>query len=157
MLKFKNPFKVEIVQGDKVEVLEFFNGMTDEGRQYALGVALNQETPEANWHVGLISGSNFGSVSDSDTLTSKGWEENTSYSEVSRQVWSPVSEDNSLENTVAISYNFTGDTSVKGLFVCSDPNKGATAGKLWSTALFPEERLFTNNSTINVFYKVEAV
>ena len=157
MLKFRNPVRVEIVDGDNVEVLDFFNGMTDEGRQYALGVALNQETPEANWYVGLISDTNFVDISDSDTMLSKSWQEESSYSEAERQAWLPVASTNSLENTVAVSYNFVGDATAKGLFICSDSTKGGTLGKLWATALFPKSRDFTANTAINVFYKVEAV
>lgn len=157
MLKFRNPVKVEIVDGDNIEVLNFFNGMTDEGRQYALGVALNQETPEANWYVGLISDSNFVDLSDSDTMLNKGWEEYSNYSEVDRQSWLPIANNNSLANTVSVTYNFVEDTVVKGLFICSDLTKGDTLGKLWATALFPEARSFNTNTAINIFYQVEAV
>lgn len=159
-MKFINPIKLELVHPDGTTELldEVLNGMTDEGRQYAVGVALNSETQLTSWHIGLISDAGFTGVNDTDTLAlHAGWTEETGYTETVRQVWTPVLVGNALVNTVAAQFNFVSETTLKGILVASDNVKGGSTGKLWSTGLFSGDRVIPAGTAINITYQVEAV
>ena len=159
-MKFINPIKLELVHPDgRTEILdEVLNGMTDEGRQYAVGVALNSVTQLTDWYIGLISKAGFTGVSDSDTLSShSGWVEESTYTESVRQTWTPVLSGNALINTVAAQFNFASEVTLVGILVASDSAKAGTTGTLWSTGLFSGDRTIPAGTSINITYQVEAV
>jgi hypothetical protein len=158
-LQFRNPVKVVITypNGESEVLEEIFNGMTDEGRAYAIGVALNNVTPEAAWYIGMISSTDFSHLDSSDTLAShEGWVEEVGYSETERPLWEPTVDGNSLVNTAAATFTFPVETTLSGILVASDPTKGGLTGTLWSTALFSGDRTIPANSSLHVTYQVEA-
>lgn len=94
-------------------------------------------SPAAAWYIGLISNTNFSTLSSTDTMSShSGWEEATNYSG-SRPAWGPENSSSGRKvNATAAEFPITSEETLRGLFVVSDNTKGGTSGTLWATGQF---------------------
>lgn len=160
-IKFKNPIKATIKRADgTIEVLpDIFNGVTDEGFNYLLGVGFRNQAVETNWYTGLIVAEPPGipTLADADTLASKAWTEDTNYSEVTRPEWvATVITDKQVGNTVTVDFTFNATTTIRGIFIASNNTKGGTTGKLWSTALFGADQTYNNTDVLSLTYNITA-
>ena len=146
--------------GNVKGVLDFPNGITNEGKDLILDVMFNDTTQVANssWYIGLIDNSGYSAVAAADTMASHaGWNEFTSYSEANRVAWgSGASSSQSVTNASPATFNISGSGTVKGVFITSNNTKSGTTGYLWSTALFSADVPVTNGDQLKVTYSASA-
>lgn len=131
------------------------NGVTTAGLTDLLAVGFVGGT-QRSWRIGLIGASGFTAVAAADTMASHaGWTEATSYNPSTRPAWSAIS-GVALATGPSGVFTFTSAITLAGMFLASDSTKGGTAGVLWSTALFPSNRVVTSGQTLAVTYTLRA-
>lgn len=83
-------------------------------------------------YVGLISSSGFTNLASNDTMSSHaGWTEATTYTSATRPAWDEDAASNAaIANSTPLEFVFNAETSIIGIFLCTDSTKGGTTGTL---------------------------
>jgi len=154
--KYVNVFNIELLDknGKTVFQEEIHNAVTNAAMDSLLNTYFGASAKSSNWYIGLINGSGYTSAALTDTLASHaGWTELTSYSEGSRQAWTPTtSTAQSVTGSTVSTFTMNASASVQGLFVTNVAS--GTSGLLWSTALFSSPASVINGETFRVTYTV---
>lgn len=112
-------------------------GMTNEGLNYCLDVAVHDGTKVATWYVGLIGSTSFSALNAADTMASHaGWVESQAYSETVRQTLVEAAPSSQEIQTSNLTFTANGAVTIKGFFVVSDSTKGGATGTLLLAKLF---------------------
>jgi len=169
-------FTVEVWRGDKFISRHFAkNGITNEGKDKALGILFDGVSAIANWYLGLINLTSFSALAAGDTYAqiggTNGWVAFTTYTDpqnsdstTTHPEWAPdAPSSQSITNGTVRNYDITTSGTVKGLYVVgggstpSTKNDNAGGGTLWSTALFTGgDVAVSNGETLKVTYTVSA-
>ena len=150
-VRFGGRFGLEIFdkKGRRINVLDFLNGITNEGLTDLLQAYFKDGVASPAWYFGLIAGT--GTLNAADTLASyAGWTEFTDYTG-DRKAWMP--EDaaaREIGNITTSDFAITGSGTLKGAFLASVDT--GTAGILWSTGLFNTNQPVENGNTIKLSY-----
>lgn len=136
-------------KGRRVNILDFKNGITDEGLTDLLDVHFAEGTQHADWYFGLISGT--GTLANGDTLASHaGWTEFTDYTG-NRKQWVPdTPAARAITSDGTADFAITGTGTLKGAFLATVDT--GTSGILWSTGLFNSDVPVENGNTIKLAY-----
>lgn len=156
-LVFRNKFRLEHIRnGQVIDVDEFYNDITTEGKNSLLDIMFRAQTQLTSWYVGLIDNSGFSALAAGDTMASHaGWAEFTNYSQSTRVQWVQIAASGgSITNTTSVVIDITGSGTLYGGFITSDSTKGGTSGKLWATAAFNTTKPVTNGDQIKLTYTV---
>lgn len=156
-MKFKNPYKVEVVRDGKIiDSREGFNMVTTQGLNHVLDVVFNAATqiPATEWIMRLINNSPTPTLALADTVSShSGWVEFTSYTGGAGIAWNPGSASGGeVVNASTIDFAITGSGSVFGFYLQSDDDS-----VLYSTVAFDAPISVINGDTIKVTYTVGLV
>lgn len=144
--------------GKLKQKIDITNGITNVGKDHALGVIFNAVTQVSPWYIGLIDNSGFTALAAADTMGSHaGWNEFTTYSEATRQEWvEGAASSQSITNATPSTFSINGSGTVKGIFVTSSNTKSGTTGTLWSTGLFSSNIAVVNGDSLKITYTVNA-
>lgn len=134
---------------------KFENLVTTAGLNKYLDATLKTGLVAPVWYVGLITGPGAGNVYlQADTMAvHAGWVENVTYSNGTRQAWTPGaiatgSVDNSAAKAV---FAINGTATIAGCFMVDDPTKGGAIGTLLGEGNFTGgDRLVQSGDTLNV-------
>ena len=139
------------------------NMVTLPALDYLLTTGISAGTQKTAWYCGLVDNTGYQQFANSDTMPSHaGWIENLQYTPTGRVAWTPGNSANqTLTNTTAMVFSMTppagSPATIRGLFVCSDPNSNASSILLFSTAAFSAgTQLCNNGDTLKVTYSVMA-
>lgn len=118
------------------------NSATTEGVNHLLDVGFGNATQNANWFFGIISGSGFTATAITDTMAShSGWTEDTQYNSAIRPQWNDAAASSRAKASSSSStFTMSNATSIRGVFLASNSQKGGTSGVLWCTSLLPATR-----------------
>lgn len=156
-IAFKNPVKVQCFDKDgnlKWEE-EVFNGIVDEGLHYLLDAGFNGGTQDTTHYLGLIDNTGSPTFSNSDTLASNSWTENTAYDESTRPAWNPDNAaSRAVVNSTTVDFTMNASATINGIFVASNNVKGGTTGTLWATASFSSTASVVSSDVLKVTYTV---
>ncbi len=163
MLDLKGRYVVEIKRANgEVEVIEFDNVVTKEGKNYLLKAGvLGNETPITNWYIGLI-GANVTPTENDKASTALGtngsYSEVTAYTETARLAYAATfdAQNNRLINsanpaTFTINAN---NTTIYGAFIVSSQAKQANTGILLSAGVFTSAKTLGVDDQINITYVI---
>lgn len=125
------------------------------GKNYALDTIFNDDTPEANWYLGLISASPTPTLAVSDTLAS-----HSGYSEITglvsaRILWNPSAASAGSKTAAAIEFEANATISVAGAFLCSASS--GTSGILFAETIFANTYDLVSGNTFRVTYTVNGI
>lgn len=133
-------------EGDLVWLVERYNLIPDAGLATFLGGTLVAALGSYNWYMGLVDNAGFSTYDSSDTAAqiggSNGWTEWQSYSEPTRQQFTPGTVtfgggSAQVDNTASQpNFTMTAAGTIRGVFVASDSTKGGTSGTLLSEVDF---------------------
>lgn len=156
--KMKGKFHVEHYN-DKGELLaeyDFYNGVTNGGRDNILNVYFDAATQTTTWYMGLIDNSGFSALAAGDTMSSHtGWTEFVSYSGGARGTWGAgASSGQSITNATAVTFNITSSGTVYGIFITSSNTLSGTSGTLWATGGFTSTVPVSNGDQLKVTYTI---
>lgn len=114
-----------------------------------LNVYLAAATPITAWYCGLVDNSGFSAFAAGDTSASHaGWTEFASYSEGTRQTWTPGSVSaGSVTNTSAMVFTPSAGGTLKGAFLISNNTKSGSTGTIYSEAGFDAGNQTVTNGT----------
>lgn len=138
------------------------NLIVDEGLTHILNVALGATVKPTSYHLALFSGSaapapnwtaaNFASVASEIVSMSEG------YTNPTRPVWTPTdTSTNSIDNMEAVASLTIATSSqlnVTGAALLTNSSRGGTTGKLISATKYTAPRVFQNNDTYDVGYRL---
>ncbi len=159
-IRVKGYHTVEHIRGGKVIGKYIFpNGVTNQGKNYALDAAFNGATQVTSWYLGLIDNASYSALAAADTPSSHaGWIEFTSYDEATRPEWlANAASGQAVTNTTVTTFTISASGTLKGVFLASVNTKSSTAGTLWATALFtPSTIAVVDNDVIRNTYTVTA-
>lgn len=176
-LGLKGHFTVEHERdGKTLNVYDFDNAITIEGKNHILNTGFVSGTPIGAWYIGLVSNVGYTALSSADIYDNidqagNGWDEfaaytdaNNSASTTTRPLWPSLSvSGGSVTNpTTKAIYDITSSGTVKGLFIAGGPNaqlksNHATGNVLWSSALFNSGDLpVTTGDQLKVTYTLSA-
>lgn len=156
-LVFDNEFVIEHVRdGEVIGTYPIKNNVKNVGINKLLNVFFGTDTKPSAWYIGLIDNSGTTNTETAaDTMASHdGWVEFTSYSESTRQTWTPTTptSSQSVTGTAVSTFTITATGTVKGIFLASDSTKSGTTGVLWSTAQFTAPASVLNTDQFRVTY-----
>lgn len=147
-------------KGQLIDIYNFENDITTEGKNTIFDVMFNNGTQIANnsWFIGLINITGYSTLAPGDTMAAHGgWTEFTNYDEVNRVAWgSGAAASASVTNATPATFTINASGTIKGIFVTSNNTKGGTSGKLWSTALFSGDVNVVDNDELKVTYTISA-
>lgn len=132
-------FHYEVIRnGNVVASGEMQNAIVTQGKNSLLDVYFRNQTQLPNWYFGLVDNSGWTAFASGDTASSHaGWTEFVTYSEGTRQAWSPgAASSASITNGTVATFSITGTATLKGAFIISNSTKSGTSGTLWSEAAF---------------------
>lgn len=157
----KGKFKVEIIRANgDIELLDFNNDITNEGKNLILDIMFHDQTQIASssWYIALISNAGYTALAAADTMASHGgWTEFTGYSQGTRVAWGPgAPSSQAITNGTPATFDITSSGTLKGVFVTSGSAKSGTSGKLWATALFSADVPVNNGDQIKITYTVSS-
>lgn len=132
------------------------NGITDGGKDHALGATFDAASQITQWYIGMIDNAGFSALADGDTMASHaGWTEFTAYSEGTRPEWDPdAPSGQAITNGTARDFNMSGAGTLYGLFITSDNVKGGSGGTLWATAAFASTVPVSASDLIKITYTI---
>lgn len=156
-------FIVEIKRKDgSVEVEEFSNIVTNEGKVYLLRSGISGETSTiSTWYLGLIGANVTPTTSDtaSTALGSSGtYQEVTDYTSPTRVQYicaysmNPTQQINNNQNPCEFTFNSS--VTVYGVFIVSNGTKGSNTGVLFCAGLFSSAKSMSNGETISIKYAI---
>ena len=130
-------------------------GLQDMNTQYFKGSSYT-----AAWYVGLITGPGASvTIAAGDTMSSKTWSENTSYSNATRPTatfgTATTANPSVISNSASVAqFNINGTATIAGAFLVNNSTKGGTTGTLFSASKFtaPGDRAVASGDTLNVTY-----
>lgn len=130
-------------------------GLQDMNTQYFKGSSY-----VAAWYIGLITGPGSGvTIAAADTMSSKTWSENTSYSNATRPTatfgTATTANPSVISNSASVAqFNINGTATIAGAFLVNNSTKGGTSGTLFSASKFtsPGDRAVSSGDTLNVTY-----
>lgn len=130
-------------------------GLQDMNTQYFKGSSY-----VAAWYIGLITGPGSGvTIAAADTMSSKTWSENTSYSNATRPTatfgTATTANPSVISNSASVAqFNINGTATIAGAFLVNNSTKGGTTGTLFSASNFtsPGDRAVASGDTLNVTY-----
>lgn len=152
---------IDRVNGDEWQQTP--NLIVDQGLAHILSVAFGATAKPAGYYLALFSGatapaanwtaSNFASVASEIVSQTEG------YTNATRPVWTPPSSTstNSIDNTASVaSLTMATATSlnVTGAALLTNSTRGGTTGVLVSATKYASARVFQNNDTYEVGYRV---
>lgn len=145
------------VDGEPVrDWIEFPNGATYEGMNYLLDCGFRGQSQLSSWFFVPINGSGYSAVSVNDTAAShSGWTEFTTYSESTRQQWSPAAASSGTVINTAVTLTISSSGTIQGFGLQSNSTKSSTSGKLASTATLSSADSVTSSQTYQVVYEVD--
>lgn len=162
MLEFKGTYFVKVIrEGKVIDEFEVENLVTIEGKNYLLQLGFGIIQDSSQFFVGLIG--NSVTIQQTDTASaclgpSGTYGEITNYSESTRPAFSVNFTDNAISNaTTPVSFTFSGNATIYGLFLCSSNEKGSNEGILFSAVRFPSVKSFSANDILNVIYSISSV
>lgn len=151
-------------QRGRIESIHKFpNGLCLEGLNAVLNTGFGGAAT-LTWRIGLINAVGFGSLSINDTAAkittttptsaTNQWQELTNYTGTTRQLWTPgTAAGGIITNAVARTFTINATVDIRGLFITTGINKGAVAGVIWATGLFPSgDQHRINTQTMDVHY-----
>jgi hypothetical protein len=126
----------------------FKNLVTTVGLNHYLNSTL-KNSASTNWYAGL---KGTGAPNASDTMSSKGWSEITSYSESTRPAYTAGTPSaGSVSNTASKAvFSINNTATVVGAFLVDGNTKGGTTGILLGVGDFSASRSVINGDTINL-------
>jgi hypothetical protein len=161
--------------GEKINEFEINNAVTNEGKNYFLGVMFKGATANANWFIGLINNAGYTTLAVTDTYDNidqagNGWDEFATYTDTNnassastRPAWNRGSVSaQSLTSSSSSTFDMTGSGTVKGLFCVAGTNAQTksdhtTSNYLWATALFTAgDVVVANGDQLKVTYTATA-
>jgi len=144
--------------GKLLGTYKFPNGVTNEGKDHALGATFNLVTQINPWYIGIVDNSGFTAFAAADTMSSHaGWNEFTTYSEATRVDWGEdAASGQAISNSTPATFNITGSGTLQGVFVTSVNTKSGTTGTLWATASFASTIPVVNTDQLKITYTVTA-
>lgn len=157
VIQGKGNVNVEHIRdGNVIAEYAFPNGIVDVGMNALLGIMFNAVAQITAWYIGLIDNSGFTALANADTMASHaGWNEFTTYSEVTRVEWvEGAAAARAISNPSPSVFNITGSGTIKGIFVTSSNTKSGTTGTLWATAAFASNVAVVNGDQLKVTYTV---
>lgn len=148
--------------GNLIGSYEFPNAVKNTAKNNILDVFFNSATHSTTWCIGLVDNSTYSSDPTSDTMASHaGWTEFTSYTVGSsdsthRGTWGQGSASGqSVTNSSACVFTFTGSGTVWGIFVTTNNTKGNFgSGLLWSTAGLSAPIPVLSSDVLDIIYTV---
>lgn len=158
---FGGVFSVTNVGADgqvKWEEKLVLNGVTTQGMNHVLDVAVHAATQKTTWYIGLINNSPTPTLAVGDTYASHaGWTELTAFSQTLRVTWGVgAASSGSSTNATTSDFSMNATNTVYGLALFSVSTKGDTAtsgGVLLSTAAFSGgNQGVSNGDTLKVTY-----
>lgn len=159
ILTFGNPFHIKHYRKKiLIGTYDIFNGITNEGKNKLLDTMFNGSSQIANnsWFVGQISAASYSAVADTDTMAShSGWLEFTNYTQATRVAWgSGAAAAQEVTNASPLTFTFSADGTLKGVFVATNSTKGGTTGILWATALYNADVPVQTDDELKITYSV---
>jgi len=155
-LKPAGRFKIEIISKDGVvkHTEEFDNGVTTLGKNLMLDVMFHGTTAVGTWYIGLIDSSGYTAVAAADTMTSKAWNEFTTFDGTpTRPAWTEgAASAGSITSSSVSTFTIAGSGTLRGIFVVSADS--GTSCTLWSTALFAAATAVADDDQIKITYTV---
>jgi len=136
------------------------NGITTQGMNHFLDVALHAATQKTTWYIALINNSPTPTLAVGDTYASHaGWSELTAYSQTNRVTWAVgAASSGSSTNATTSDFSMNATNTVYGLALVSASTKGDTAASgaiLFATAAFSGgNQGVSNGDTLKVTYTV---
>lgn len=165
MLGLKGKYIMEIKRANgEVEVIEFDNVVTKEGKNYLLKAGvLGTETPITGWYIGLI-GTNIAPSEDDKASTALGaggsYGEVVAYNEASRQPYNAIfdSANNRIINSTSpVSFTINANnTNIYGAFVVSSQVKNSNTGILLSAGVFSGVKVLGADDQITITYIINS-
>lgn len=163
MLDVKGKFIIEIRRKDgTVEVEEFDNTVTNEGKVYLLkcGVS-NQASQITSWYVGIFGNNVTPSASDtaSTALGSSGtYGEITAYSETTRPQFNASYFDTptpNINNYASIAeFTISGSITARGAFIVSSSVKNSTSGVLMCAGRLASDKPLSSGDVLGIKYSI---
>jgi len=162
--------------GKRINEYHFPNAVTNEGKNFLLGVMFKGATQKTAWYLGLISGTGYTALAATDTYddidqAGNGWDEFAAYTDpansnsaTTRPAWimGSVSAQSLTSSAVSV-FDITGAGTVKGLFAVAGAAAAQTKSDhtpgsyLWATALFTAgDVTVTNGDQLKVTYTTAA-
>ena len=84
-----------------------------------------------------------------------GWNEFTTYSQVTRVEWSEGATANrTIASSAPADFSITGSGTIRGGFLVSNSAKSGTEGVLWSTGVFSNPPTVANGETLKITYSL---
>lgn len=161
-IKPKGDVVIEHIRnGEVLGTLRCHNDVTTEGLNELLKTMFsNESAANAEWYIGLITGSSI-ALAAGDTMSShSGWTEITAgeLTESVRQTWlaSDTVSAKTITNATAVTFTIESACTVRGMFLSSSSTLGGTAGKLWATAEFDSAISAVGGDLIKVTYTIAA-
>jgi len=142
--------------GKLIGIYRVPNGIVDEGAEHALDCEFGAGAQATIWYLGLVNNSGYTGWNVADIMTSHaGWTEFTTWTGANRPQWTVgAAASRQVTNSATIDFAITGAGTLKGIFVTSGQVKGATAGVLWSVALFSSTVTVGIGDTLKVTYTI---
>lgn len=140
--------------GELLTSFSIENGVTNEGKNFALDCLFNGATQSGTWYIGLIDNTNFSALNATDTMASHPtWTEFTGYSQGTRVNWGQAAASaQTVTNGAPATFDFTSGGTIQGIFITNVGTKGATTGKLWSTGSFTSTVPVASSDQLKITY-----
>lgn len=161
LLQWKNPFSAmhwREINGIYrcINVVNGWNGVTIEGKNYLLDVAFGNTTPVTQidpWYIGMINQTPTPVLDEADTLAShSGWAEFTDYSG-NRVEWDDSDAASKVKGSDTTSdFTFTGSGEVHGIMIASASS--GSSGTLWATGSFDTSITVVATDILKITYGV---
>lgn len=150
-------------EGKLLDAWDSENIVVDEGLVHYHSSTLRDGVKEANWFVGITKGTHTPVASDiaANYETTADEIPSTSYTESTRQAWSPdaASGTNSVDTKITnaaspATYNITTTVDINGAFLISNNTVNGTTGVLMAASKFGTVRNAINGDIIQVTYDI---
>lgn len=146
-----------IVRGKVLWEEKFHNQVMTASINDMLSVTFDAGTQKSAWYIAPINASPTPSISSGDTAGSHaGWAEATTYSESTRQAYSPTVSNKVMTNaSSAATITANGSVTVYGAFLISDNTKSGTSGILHSAGAFTGgSQVLASTQTLDLVYRL---
>lgn len=153
-LKFKNPYKVQLVRDGHILAERVGQNMvTTQGKNHVLDVVFNAATaiPDDEWIMKLINNSPTPTLAVSDTVSShSGWDEFTGYTGGAGIAWEPDDAASSeIVNPTSLDFAITSGATIYGFYVQSEDDS-----VLFSTVAFDTPITVISGDTLKITYTI---
>jgi len=158
----RGKFSVEIIkEGKVIDIIEFNNVVTIEGRNHLLKVGVSQEASATNWYMGLIGADITPAESDtaSSALGTGGtYQEITAYDETNRPQYVSAFENNAVSNEDnQATFTINDSVTAYGAFITSTAPKNDNSGVLLCAGKFSSAKSLSSGDILKVVYTISSV